>query len=233
MSAELTPYQASALQLLEQSKNARDHETTRAAQASFDRNEEFEARLQTGATYQGLLYEEALALGNLMVGISRKRRPVSEAGIELAVSEEPSEARFFFPELKYVNAKTPPLLKTAPEAIEGEDILHGYRFSTRARDRIDYSTGFFEVKSHLRRRAVIKRHVCDVVMDEVVVNAGTSEAISVDFTGFKLRKFDHETRPLIVLSMPEVDDPDSQAFLDQLALLRAARIELGDKAVTV
>jgi hypothetical protein len=68
-------------------------------------------------------------------------------------------------------------------------------------------------------------------MDEVVVNTETSEAIAVDSTEFKLRKFDHEAKPLIVLPLPEVDDPDNQAYLDQLGLLRAARIELGDQAV--
>ncbi len=228
---ELSPYQLAALDLLEQSKNARDQQTTRAAKASFDHTQEVETRLQAGATYQGLAYEEALALGNLMAGISRKRRSESKSGIKLTVSEAPTEANRYFPELKYVNIKTPLLLSTAPEVVEDEDIAHGYRFSTQARDQYDYGIPYFTVKQ-IRKRSVIKRHVLNVVMDEVAINTGTSDIATISSTGFKLMQFVHAAKPIIMRPIPESVDPESQTYLDQLVLLRSARIELGDMRLT-
>jgi hypothetical protein len=252
MLRDFTPDQISMIELLEASKKAKEMAPTRAAARMFNRNEELvryiDKRLEN-ATFLGIAYEEALALGSLIGEINRNPKKAStkpETGIEKQSHRWYNPNGLQYRELEEVELTTPNLLTTEPEDIDGFRIAQGYRFKVKAKDEPDYdNASFFRIRQPIARFRPIRRHVISLTLLEVGICAEQNQELVTnrqEFSFFLVNAWpevvnqDSEGRAysrfeLFEAELPSVDDPDDSKYLDQFKLLNDARLELGDKAL--
>jgi hypothetical protein len=195
-------------ELLEAAKAARDLKYEIDALANSAKEEALEQKV----SYDELVRQEAMALGELMLRLSKLFQLKRVLGNQAIGVQRLKDKKLYDYNLKYL---TTPTLLQAEEELDGESIMQGWRFQTRAAKDRDNKLKPWKV---LSVEIIDHREVLDSDLEPeeevkrlIRLQAGNKGG---------------EIIPIPYFVMGDPNDPE---LLDIYALLNIARQELGDK----
>lgn len=209
----LLPIDVAVSEVIRAAQAAEEQRIISLARDSLVRDESIEAAV----TYHALARQEAEALGKLMI------RNATQHSLTCQVWSDNE----LMCELKDARITTPLLWEADPIDVEGVSVSTGRRFVTHAGDEF-YS--FLDVPILWRLGPQKKRRVLSVGVEEVVRDTESSIERVIASTSVELRERENFTR-IVPRPLPEVEDPNAAEYLQQIALFRVARLELGDKSI--
>jgi hypothetical protein len=192
--------------LIEDAKRARDRKYDLEALAAHAQEE----AIERSTSYNALVSQQAMALGEYMLALSKPMHQSRLLG---------RKAFGLTHHAGYLDSErhpiTPPLMQTEPHDEDGLEVIHGWRFKTRAvaePRRIGHSWQILSVH----------------IIDHTAVTASETMPIEKEqVIRLQERKPDGKVVPIPYFNIS--DDPNDPELLDIYALLNMARRELGDK----
>jgi hypothetical protein len=192
--------------LIEDAKRARDRKYDLEALAAYAQEE----ALERNSSYNALVSQQAMALGEHMLRVSGPLHQRLLLGRRaLGITNHKG----------YLDSErhpiTPPLMQTEPHDEDGLEVIHGWRFKARAVKeprRIGHSWQILSV--HIIDHTAVPAFETMPIEKEQVIR-------------LQERKPDGKVVPIPYFNIS--DDPNDPELLDIYALLNMARRELGDK----